>query len=135
MLIRPNVYEVTHFKRSPGQLSVYNSFTFMSFVVISGGSACNEIARSFHTIADNNVCYVLGISDNGGSTSELLRVLGGPSIGDLRSRLTRLVDIVDKSPSAERVAIKELLSYRLAADASEQDVKDEWASIVEGRHP
>lgn len=30
--------------------------------------------------------YVIGISDNGGSTSEILRVFGGPGIGDVRSR-------------------------------------------------
>ena len=30
--------------------------------------------------------YVIGISDNGGSTSEILRVFGGPGIGDVRSK-------------------------------------------------
>jgi hypothetical protein len=57
-------------------------------------------------------------------------VLGGPSIGDLRSRLTRLIDMVDASE--ERGAIKDLLSYRLSSDP--EQVKDEWAAIVEGRH-
>lgn len=61
-------------------------------------------------------------------------MLGGPSIGDLRSRLTRLIDVVETDRSKERTALKELLSYRLPADASEQEVKDEWTSIVEGRH-
>ncbi|KAF7721944.1 hypothetical protein EC973_003905 [Apophysomyces ossiformis] len=105
-----------------------------SFAIISGGSACNHIARSFHKLSSNNVCYILGISDNGGSTSELLRVLGGPSIGDLRSRLTRLIDVGENAQSPERMAMKDLLSYRLPADASEEEVKDEWAAIVEGRH-
>ncbi|KAI8391456.1 uncharacterized protein BYT42DRAFT_490361 [Radiomyces spectabilis] len=105
-----------------------------SFVVISGGSACNYVARAFHENSKNNVCYVLGIADNGGSTSEILRVLGGPSIGDLRSRLTKLMDIMDDTQTPERRAIKELLSHRLPANAPEQAVKDEWASIVEGRH-
>lgn len=68
--------------------------------------------------------------------SELLRVLGGPSIGDLRSRLTRLIDFVeDGQLPPERTAIRDLLSYRLPADAPEQDIKDEWTLIVEGRHP
>ncbi|KAH0445398.1 hypothetical protein IEQ34_025516 [Dendrobium chrysotoxum] len=31
------------------------------------------------------------ISDDGGSSSEIIRVLGGPSIGDLRSRLVRMI--------------------------------------------
>ncbi|ORZ01272.1 hypothetical protein BCR43DRAFT_486662 [Syncephalastrum racemosum] len=107
-----------------------------SFVIFSGGTACNHIARAFHSDPTNDVCYVLGISDNGGSSSELLRVLGGPSIGDLRSRLTRLIDFVeDGQLPPERTAIRDLLSYRLPADAPEQDIKDEWTLIVEGRHP
>ncbi|CAO3627214.1 unnamed protein product [Cunninghamella blakesleeana] len=102
-----------------------------SFVIFSGGTACNHIANAFHIVGNQDTSYVLGISDNGGSTSEILRVVGGPSIGDLRSRLTRLIDIVDKNPSEEKVAIRELLSYRLSNDP--ERVKDEWASIVEGR--
>ncbi|KAI8142575.1 hypothetical protein BJV82DRAFT_579619 [Fennellomyces sp. T-0311] len=106
-----------------------------SVVIISGGTACNHIARAFHDAVTNDVCYILGVSDNGGSSSELLRVLGGPSIGDLRSRLTRLIDIAHSERSSpERIAMRDLLSYRLPADASEQQVKDEWVSIVEGRH-
>ncbi|KAG2228042.1 hypothetical protein INT45_012066 [Circinella minor] len=111
------------------------SSTGSSVVVISGGTACNHIARAFHDSVTNDVCYILGISDNGGSSSELLRVLGGPSIGDLRSRLTRLIDIAHSERSSpERIAMRDLLSYRLPADVTEQEVKDEWISIVEGRH-
>lgn len=32
------------------------------------------------------------IEDDGGSTMEIVRVLGGPAIGDIRSRLIRLAD-------------------------------------------
>ncbi|EPB81847.1 hypothetical protein HMPREF1544_11431 [Mucor circinelloides 1006PhL] len=103
-----------------------------SFVVFSGGSACNFISTAFQSITPS-VCYILGVSDNGGSTSELLRVLGGPSIGDLRSRLTRLINS-DGHDSDERVAIKELLSYRLTSVGDEHVIRDEWAMIVEGRH-
>lgn len=103
-----------------------------SFVVFSGGSACNFIASAFQSITPS-VCYVLGVSDNGGSTSELLRVLGGPSIGDLRSRLTRLIN-VDGHDSEERVAIKELFSYRLASVGDDNTIRDDWSMIVEGRH-
>ncbi|RUS24962.1 hypothetical protein BC938DRAFT_472824 [Jimgerdemannia flammicorona] len=103
-----------------------------SVLIFSGGSACNNLVHTFQTLTPN-VCYVLGVSDNGGSTSELLRVLGGPSIGDLRSRLTRLIGI-DGQGGAERAAIKDLLSYRLPAVGHEHAIKDEWAEIVEGRH-
>ncbi|SAM03295.1 hypothetical protein [Absidia glauca] len=100
-----------------------------------------DVSIPFHTPGDNstfqsitpNVCYVLGISDNGGSTSELLRVLGGPGIGDLRSRLTRLI-ITEGADASERLAIKEIMSYRLPCLGDEHKVRDEWALIVEGRH-
>ncbi|CAO3640928.1 unnamed protein product [Mucor fragilis] len=106
-----------------------------SYVVFSGGSACNHILEGFHKTSSHNVSYILGISDNGGSTSELLRVLGGPSVGDLRSRLIRLMDTLDENTaSIEMKAIKDLLSYRLPADKDLQKVRDEWALIVEGRH-
>ncbi|KAL0094814.1 hypothetical protein F4703DRAFT_1040025 [Phycomyces blakesleeanus] len=103
-----------------------------SFVIFSGGSACNFIAPAFQSIS-SDVCYVLGISDNGGSTSELLRVLGGPSIGDIRSRLIRLIN-VNQSDSVELRAIKDLLNYRLPSDGQEHAILNEWSLIVEGRH-
>ncbi|KAI8332000.1 hypothetical protein BD560DRAFT_451410 [Blakeslea trispora] len=106
--------------------------TSPSFVIFSGGSACNFIANAFQSITPS-VCYILGVSDNGGSTSELLRVLGGPSIGDLRSRLTRLINI-DGHDAEEKAAIKELLSYRLTSLGDDNSIRDEWSSIVEGRH-
>ncbi|KAI9026523.1 hypothetical protein CLU79DRAFT_698377 [Phycomyces nitens] len=102
-----------------------------SFVVFSGGSACNFIAPAFQSIS-SDVCYVLGISDNGGSTSELLRVLGGPSIGDIRSRLIRLINV--NHDSVELRAIKDLLNYRLPSGSQEHAILDEWSLIVEGRH-
>ncbi|CAO3628653.1 unnamed protein product [Mucor hiemalis] len=106
-----------------------------SYVVFSGGSACNHILDGFHKTGAHDVSYILGISDNGGSTSELLRVLGGPSVGDLRSRLIRLMDTLDENTTnLEMKAIKDLLSYRLPADKNHQKVRDEWALIVEGRH-
>ena len=48
-----------------------------SFIVISGGTGGNAICSAF----DNEACYVLPVSDDGGSSSEIIRVLGGPSIG------------------------------------------------------
>lgn len=47
-----------------------------SFLVISGGSGGNSICTAF-----DNACFVLPVSDDGGSSSEIIRVLGGPSIG------------------------------------------------------
>ncbi len=50
-----------------------------SYLVISGGTGCNAICAAFAQSA----CYVLPVSDDGGSSSEIIRVLGGPSIGKL----------------------------------------------------
>lgn len=79
-----------------------------------------------------DITYILGLSDNGGSTSELLRVLGGPGIGDIRSRLVRLIKTDDGDQG--KLAIKELLSHRLPTDGKEADIKNEWIEVVEGTH-
>lgn len=93
--------------------------------IISGGTASNSLVSIFSSLSPN-ISYILPISDNGGSTSELIRVVGGPAIGDLRSRITRLIP--EKSES-----LRTLLSYRLSENASL--AKAEWNEIVEGTHP
>ncbi|KAL9616557.1 MAG: hypothetical protein Q9204_008565, partial [Flavoplaca sp. TL-2023a] len=63
-------------------------------IVFSGGSAANSLVDVFNDLIDKNNCtlsYIIPISDNGGSSSELIRVFGGPGIGDIRSRLVRLI--------------------------------------------
>lgn len=42
-----------------------------------------------------DVSYVLPVSDDGGSTAEIVRVVGGPAVGDIRSRCLRLADKSD----------------------------------------
>jgi hypothetical protein len=42
------------------------------------------------------VTHVLPVSDDGGSTAEIVRVLGGPAVGDIRSRCLRLADDSDE---------------------------------------
>ena len=59
-------------------------------IVFSGGSAANSLVDVFNEVIEKNNCaltYVIPISDNGGSSSEILRVFGGPGIGDVRSML------------------------------------------------
>lgn len=51
----------------------------LSCLVISGGTGGNAICSAF-----TNACYVLPVSDDGGSSSEIIRVLGGPSVGTTR---------------------------------------------------
>lgn len=59
-------------------------------VVFSGGSAANSLVDVFGAVRQSKECplsYIIPISDNGGSSSELIRVFGGPGIGDVRSKL------------------------------------------------
>lgn len=56
--------------------------------VFSGGSAANNLVDVFNAVRESKQCplsYIIPISDNGGSSSELIRVFGGPGIGDVRS--------------------------------------------------
>lgn len=45
-----------------------------SYVVFSGGSACNHILDSFHKTAADDVTYLLSISDDGGSSVRILLI-------------------------------------------------------------
>ncbi|OAX42565.1 UPF0052-domain-containing protein [Rhizopogon vinicolor AM-OR11-026] len=103
----------------------YHSESKPSFLVISGGSGGNSICAAF-----DNACFVLPVSDDGGSSSEIIRVLGGPSIGDVRSRLVRLIP--PAPPGSPLDAVRTLLSYRLPLDVLESEARDEWRSIIEG---
>lgn len=94
-------------------------------VVLSGGTATNELVSVFKEVS-SHVTYVLPILDNGGSTSEIIRVIGGPAIGDIRSRLTRLIPDL-------KVKLRDLLSFRLDSDPSR--ARSQWNEIVEGTHP
>ncbi|KOC10442.1 UPF0052 domain protein [Aspergillus flavus AF70] len=99
--------------------------------VFSGGSAANNLVEVFEEVRDTKNCplsYIIPISDNGGSSSELIRIFGGPGIGDVRSRLVRLIP--ESPPNSERGAIKTLFNHRLSADAATAHA--EWLSIVDG---
>jgi cathepsin L len=59
--------------------------------VFSGGTAFNSLAGHLRQLT-TRVAHVLPVSDDGGSTAEIVRVLGGPAVGDIRSRCLRLAD-------------------------------------------
>lgn len=104
-------------------------------VVFSGGSAANHLVDVFNHVIEAKDCrlsYVIPISDNGGSSSELIRFFGGPGIGDLRSRLVRLIPEDDQPPHPERRAIRTFFNHRLSKDPREARL--EWLDIVEARH-
>eukprot|EP01103_Thecamoeba_quadrilineata_P019793 TRINITY_DN8188_c0_g1_i1.p1 TRINITY_DN8188_c0_g1~~TRINITY_DN8188_c0_g1_i1.p1 ORF type:complete len:438 (+),score=67.09 TRINITY_DN8188_c0_g1_i1:29-1342(+) len=89
-----------------------------SFLFISGGTALNSFVSKLKRHV-HNITYVLPVSDDGGSTSEIVRVFGGPGIGDIRSRLVRL---------AENSPITSLLHHRLKPTRSE--ALQEWQAIL-----
>ncbi|KAI8477038.1 MAG: UPF0052-domain-containing protein [Monoraphidium minutum] len=99
-----------------------------ALVVFSGGTAFNSLAGHLRQLT-TRVAHVLPVSDDGGSTAEIVRVLGGPAVGDIRSRCLRLAD----DQGSEARAVKRLLAHRLPhADAGA--AKLEWYAIVEGQH-
>ncbi|KND00487.1 uncharacterized protein SPPG_04803 [Spizellomyces punctatus DAOM BR117] len=110
-----------------------------SIAVFSGGSAMNTFVTLLQSFTDDTA-YIMPVSDDGGSTSEIIKVLGGPGIGDLRSRVVRLAE----TGSAESRAVHDLLSYRLPFDTlnansptsnpSIPTAKAVWFEILEGRH-
>lgn len=54
-------------------------------------------------------------------------------LGDIRSRLIRLIP---EAPSASPTeAIRRLLSHRFSVELTEQQAKEEWRDLVEGRSP
>ncbi|XP_057537148.1 uncharacterized protein YNL011C [Amaranthus tricolor] len=100
----------------------------LSLVVFSGGTAFNGVVEELKKLT-TRVAHVLPVSDDGGSTAEIVRVLGGPAVGDIRSRCLRLSD----QSTAEALAVRQLLGHRLPLHAKE--AKSEWYDIVEGDHP
>ncbi|KAK5078641.1 hypothetical protein LTR64_002944 [Lithohypha guttulata] len=104
-------------------------------VIFSGGTAANSLVDVFESIRksrSSSISYIIPISDNGGSSSELIRVFGGPGIGDVRSRLIRLIPL--QPYSQEREVIGTLLSHRLSGSDT-RDARNEWADVVDGTSP
>jgi 2-phospho-L-lactate transferase/gluconeogenesis factor (CofD/UPF0052 family) len=63
-------------------------------VVFSGGTAANSLVDCFDELASSRnslLTYAVAISDNGGSSSEINRFIGGPSVGDVRSNVPILL--------------------------------------------
>lgn len=127
-------------------------------VIFSGGSAANCFVDELNSLASARNClltYAVAISDNGGSSSELIRVFGGPSVGDLRSKgiilcsmrllmahfhadgsslLGRLVRLIPSNHGPpEKAAIKTFFNHRLPFDG--EAARLEWLDIVESRSP
>ncbi|XP_047262840.1 uncharacterized protein LOC107859294 isoform X2 [Capsicum annuum] len=94
---------------------------------ITCGTAFNGVVEELKKLT-TRVAHVLPVSDDGGSTAEIVRVLGGPAVGDIRSRCLRLSD----QSTSEARAVRILLGHRLPLDSPR--AKSEWYEIVEGSH-
>ncbi|PNT12102.1 hypothetical protein POPTR_011G065000v4 [Populus trichocarpa] len=127
---KPLVLSMTSLQCSPSPSSISNSSprpSQPSLLVFSGGTAFNGVVEELKKLT-TSVAHVLPVSDDGGSTAEIVRVLGGPAVGDIRSRCLRLSD----QSSAEALAVRTLLGHRLPLDP--QDSKSQWYDIVGGEH-
>ncbi|KAL6544845.1 hypothetical protein OROMI_023707 [Orobanche minor] len=103
-----------------------------SLLVFSGGTAFNGVVEELKNLT-TRVAHVLPVSDDGGSTAEIVRVLGvyvsgGPAVGDIRSRCLRLSD----QSTYEALAVRTLLGHRLPLEP--HIAKSEWYDIVDGKH-
>ncbi|TPX74291.1 hypothetical protein CcCBS67573_g04433 [Chytriomyces confervae] len=105
-----------------------------SILLFSGGSAVSAFVPMLQGLTED-ICYVMPVSDDGGSTSEIVKVVGGPGIGDIRSRLLGLAD----TSTPEGKAVHKFLAHRLPSYSSPNvystcPAKAEWLSILEGNH-
>ena len=135
------------------EVSRSNSMSSL-FDLMAMGSVEEEL-RNDNTTSNNinnhaggtKVWHVLPVTDDGGSTAEIVRILGGPAVGDIRSRLLRLAP----GTTREARAVRRLLGHRLVstsslkndrkADDSDVDevnvsrmAREEWLDILDGGH-
>ena len=95
----------------------------------SGGSALNEIARVLKLFTHNSI-HLITPFDSGGSSQVLRAAFEMPAVGDLRSRLMALADeTVLGQPDIFR-----LFSYRFAKTATQADLAQEFAALMDGHH-
>lgn len=79
--ISPN--DASSLSPSPSSQRLHHSPSRASrdqIVIFSGGSAANNLVDVFECVRVSNrsaISYVIPISDNGGNTSEIIRVFGG----------------------------------------------------------
>jgi 2-phospho-L-lactate transferase/gluconeogenesis factor (CofD/UPF0052 family) len=101
---------------SEGTKNYFNKYN-PYIVVFRGGSGARSLSEAIYPVT-HHVCYILPVTDNGGSTRPILDILGGPAIGDIRNALTELLKWRNHD-NQEKMAIAELFNYRLGKDDDE----------------
>jgi len=98
-----------------------------SIVFFCGGEGISELSKNIKN-SDYNISYIVPISDNGGSSSEIIKHFGGPAIGDIRKRLTD----ISGDESLEGQAVHRLLTFRTDRVNTVLS-ENQWNDIVRGR--
>ncbi|MFA6170350.1 MAG: 2-phospho-L-lactate transferase CofD family protein [Candidatus Margulisiibacteriota bacterium] len=99
---------------------------------VTGGTGFRSVAKALASLYPNpSTVHVIGTADSGRSTRRIRDFFGIPAIGDLRSRC---IDLADRRTLGYR-EITDLLAYRLPNIEDKTALEDEFASIIDGRHP
>ncbi|EFX04195.1 upf0052 domain containing protein [Grosmannia clavigera kw1407] len=121
--------------------------------VFSGGTAANSLVDAFQAVATflgndgksnkTRSCpleYIIPISDNGGSSSELIRFFGGPmrliptgDDGDGDPDAAALQSAALSAAASSRAALRALMEHRLCT-SDPREARAEWLDLVEARH-
>ncbi|MEE9392603.1 MAG: GAK system CofD-like protein [Planctomycetota bacterium] len=94
-----------------------------------GGSAPKRLSTALTAYTHNSI-HLLTPFDSGGSSGELRRVFGMPSVGDLRSRLSALA----VENSEQQQAFHRLFVHRIAPILSQAESRGEFEAILDGLH-
>ena len=98
------------------------------------------VVSSIYCIYLYNICVIISSHtlSTQGSTAEIVRILGGPAVGDIRSRLLRLAP----GTTREARAVRRLLGHRLISNVDDDDnvddavisrmAREEWLDILDG---
>lgn len=96
----------------------------------SGGTALRNLSAVLKLYTANSI-HLITPFDSGGSSALLRAAFRMPSVGDLRNRLMALADdTIRGNPEICR-----LFSHRFAARANGDELREEFARMVAGRHP
>ncbi|KAL7548534.1 hypothetical protein ACHAWF_011820 [Thalassiosira exigua] len=119
------------------------SLADLMLAATGSGEGDGEGAATATAGGGTKVWHVLPVTDDGGSTAEIVRVLGGPAVGDIRSRLLRLAP----GTTGEARAVRRLLGHRLVGPSTirgrgelgartHEEVgrmaREEWLDLLDG---
>lgn len=95
----------------------------------SGGSALKDFSRELKNYTHNSI-HLMTPFDSGGSSAILRQHFNMPAVGDIRNRLMALADqTVTGHPE-----VYELAGLRLDSESSQEELKQELQSMVDGEH-